>query len=474
MRVAVLSSEAVPYSKTGGLADVAGALPKALKQIGIDSLLITPCYLQTKGEYLWHVALDDLLVNWRGNSYCAKVFYSEANGSPTFLIDAPEYFHRDSIYGYTEDYERFAFFNHAALVLLKRLNVAIDIVHLNDWHCGFAAVEIAHLRYWDSFWQNTRTVFSIHNLAYQGGFSSNELWKLGFDSEFEQDHFAFDGYSSALKAGLSASDMLSTVSEKYSHEIQQTENGYGLDWLLRMRSDKLIGITNGVDYEVWDPKTDKSIESNYTHKDLKGKSDCKHALLEQFGLPIHMDRPVFAIVTRLTSQKGIELIQQVVGEIIDSGAYFIVLGSGDKSYEDFFRRLRDVAPKQVGVYIGYNEDLAHKIEAGADMFLMPSRFEPCGLNQMYSLRYGTVPIVRAVGGLDDTIQDFDRVSGKGNGFKFKEFSADKFLEKIYEALFVYADSDEWKHLQYNGMTEDNSWQNAAKKYVALYQMTLGI
>lgn len=472
MRVAILSSEAVPYSKTGGLADVAGALPKALHQIGIDSLLITPCYLQTKGEHLWKVALDDLWLNWRGMPYRAKVFYSEANGSPTYLIDAPKFFHRDSIYGYTEDYERFAFFNRAALALLKRINIPVDIVHLNDWHCGFAAVEIAHLRYWDSFWRNTKTVFSIHNLAYQGGFGKGELWDMGFGSEFEQDHFAFEGYASALKGGLSASDMLSTVSAKYGQEIQQAENGYGLDWLLRMRSDRLIGITNGVDYEVWNPETDDTLPAHYDYKDLSGKTECKRSLLQGFGLPLDMERPVFSIVTRLTSQKGIELIQKVASEIIDSGAYFIALGSGDKSYERFFQQLRNYAPKQVGVYTGYNEDLAHQIEAGADIFLMPSRFEPCGLNQMYSLRYGTVPIVRAVGGLDDTIENFDRVNGNGNGFKFNEFRADKFLEKIYEALFAYAEPEAWKRLQYNGMTEDNSWINAAKKYVALYQMTL--
>ncbi len=472
MRVAVLSAEAVPYSKTGGLGDVAGALPKALKQIGIDSLLITPCYLQTKGEYLWQVAIDDLRVDWRGHAYRAKVFYSEANGSPTYLIDAPEFFHRDSIYGYTEDYERFAFFNQAALVLLKRLGKRVDIVHLNDWHCGFAAAKLSHLRFWDPFWRHTRTVFSIHNLAYQGGFGKGELWDMGFGSDFEQNSFAFNGYASALKAGLSASDMLSTVSGRYGYEIQQPENGYGLDWLLRLRKDGLIGITNGVDYEIWNPETDEALPAHFNYQDLSGKRECKRELLTNFGLPVDLAQPIFAVVTRLTSQKGIELIQQVAGEILNAGAYFIALGSGDKSYENFFRQMRNHAPRQVGTYIGYNEDLAHRIEAGADMFLMPSRFEPCGLNQMYSLRYGTVPIVRAVGGLDDTIENFDRVNGRGNGFKFSEFSADRFLEKIYEAMFAYAEPDAWRRLQYNGMTDDNSWQNAARKYVALYNLTL--
>ncbi|HEX8289198.1 MAG TPA: glycogen/starch synthase [Pyrinomonadaceae bacterium] len=471
MRVAILSAEAVPYSKTGGLGDVAGALPKALKRVGVDSVLITPCYRQTKGEYLWHTALDDLWVNWRGRSFRAKAFYSEANGSPTFLIDAPEYFHRDSIYGYTEDYERFAFFNHAALVLLERIGAPPDIVHLNDWHCGFAAVEIASRRLRDDYWQNVRTVFSIHNLAYQGGFGAEELWKFGFGSEFARNAFMFNGYASAMKAGLAVSDMLSTVSRRYAYEIQTPEEGYGLDWLLRQRSNRLIGITNGVDYEVWNPATDPILPAHFDWRQMNGKNDCKRALLEQFVLPVNLEKPIFASITRLTSQKGIDLMMQVAGEILATGAYIVSLGSGAKEYEDFWQRLRDYAPRQVGVFRGYNEDLAHLIEAGADMFMMPSRFEPCGLNQMYSLRYGTIPIVRAVGGLDDTVENFDRVNNSGNGFKFKEFRADKFLEKIYEALFAYYEPSVWRKLQLNGMTADNSWENAARKYVQLYQMT---
>jgi starch synthase len=469
MRVAVLSAEAVPYSKTGGLGDVAGALPKALQRVGIDSLLITPCHLQTKGEHLWRVALEEFWVEWRGRGIRAKVFYSEANGSPTFLIDCPEFFHRDSIYGDWRDHERFAFFNHAALVLLKRIGRAPDVVHLNDWHCGFAAVEIAHLRYWDSFWANTKTVFSVHNLAYQGAFDAGELWQFGFSSDFERNHFMDNGHASAMKAGLSASDILSTVSRRYSYEIQEPANGYGLDWLLRARSDRFFGITNGVDYDVWNPNTDPELPAHFNTNDLSGKLECKRALLREFHLPENLERPVFAIVTRLTSQKGIELIQQVAGELLATGAYFVALGSGDPNYENFLQRLRDHAPRQVGVFKGYNETLAHRIEAGADMFLMPSRFEPCGLNQMYSLRYGTVPIVRAVGGLDDTVENYDRVNNKGCGFKFNAFRADRFLEKIYESLFAYAEPETWRNIQINGMKIDNSWENAARNYLRLYQ-----
>jgi starch synthase len=471
LRVAVLAAEAVPYSKTGGLGDVAGALPKALRQVGVDSVLITPLYRQTKENLLDHLAIDDFRIDWRGRQVRSQIYYSEKNGSPTFLIHAPELFFRDSIYGYREDYERFAFFNHAAIALLRRLDKPIDIVHLNDWHCGFATIEIAKLRRWDNFWRGTRTVFSIHNLAYQGVFGMEELWKLGFGDDFSRNAFSFNGAASALKAGLADSDMLSTVSRRYGYEIQQSENGYGLDWLLRQRSDRLYGIVNGVDYDVWNPETDPELPAHFNASNLEGKRMCKRALLEKFMLPENLDKPIFASVTRLTAQKGFELIEQTIGEILAAGAYFIALGSGEKSSEDFLQKLKNAAPNQVGVFVGYNESLAHQIEAGADMFLMPSRFEPCGLNQMYSLRYGTVPIVRAVGGLDDTVENFDRVNSTGNGFKFSEFRADKFLEKIYEALFAYHEPDVWRKIQWNGMTVDNSWENAARKYVQLYQMT---
>jgi starch synthase len=472
MRVAVISAEAVPYSKTGGLGDVAGALPKALRNIGIDSLLITPCYLQTKGEHLWKMAVDDLWVTWKGQPYHAKAFYSEANGSPTFLIDAPSLFHRDSIYGYTEDYERFAFFSHAALALLERIGRAPDIVHLNDWHCGFAAVEIASRRMHEPYWQPTRTVFSIHNMAYQGDFGLGQLGGLGFTSDFARNAFSFNGHASAMKAGLEVSDTLSTVSRRYGYEIQTPENGYGLDWLTRKRSDRLIGITNGVDYEVWNPATDSELPAHFSAADRAGKQECKRALLEQFDLPVDLNKPIFASVTRLTPQKGVELIRQAAGDILATDSYFIALGSGEKDSEQFLQSLRDHAPSRVGVYVGYNEKLAHLIEAGADMFLMPSKFEPCGLNQMYSLRYGTVPIVRAVGGLDDTVENWDPVAGTGNGFKFGPFRADKMLEKIYEARFAYADKEGWIKLQQNGMSVDNSWENAARKYAELYEWTV--
>ncbi len=475
MRVAILSSEAVPFAKTGGLADVAGALPKALREHGVDASLVLPLYEQIDRKQLREQIIDNLAVEWGdGGSTRARVWYSEAAGAPAFLIDAPEYFQRNSIYGFRDDHERFAFFCRASLALFKRLGTPPDLVHLNDWHSGFAAVELRVRRWSDPFFSRTRTLLSIHNLAYQGTFDPSELPRLGFGSHERRDPFIANGAASALKAGLIASDALSTVSRRYAQEIQTAEHGHGLEWILRARRDRLIGITNGVDYDVWNPATDKHLAAHYNADDLAGKRMCKLDLLRSFGLPENLERPIIATVSRLTSQKGYDLIKEAAGAMLATGAYFIALGSGAKEYEDFLQALRGSAPRQVGVFVGFNDPLAHKIEAGADIFLMPSLYEPCGLNQMYSTRYGTVPVVRATGGLDDTVQDFDRVSGTGNGFKFQRYDAGSMLEKVYEALYCYAEPEVWKKIQLNGMRVDNSWRAAAEKYINLYRAVLNM
>lgn len=472
MRVAILSSEAVPYAKTGGLADVAGALPKALRLQGARAILVMPLYEQVKRDLLKERVIDDLIADWRGHKYRCSVWYSEACDAPTYLIDAPEFFQRNSIYGFRDDHHRFAFFNRAALALMKRLGEPPDIVHLNDWHCGFAAVELKSRRNWDSYFSRTRSVISIHNMAYQGVFDEKELWILGFGYDHERNYFLSNGSASAMKAGLMASDMLSTVSRRYGYEIQTSEHGYGLEWITQMRKDRLLGITNGVDYDVWNPSTDKHLAAHYDADDLSGKYSCKLDLLRKFSLPEELDRPIIGVVSRLTPQKGYDLIKEAAGKILETGAFFIALGSGSEEYENFLQRLRDYAPHRVGVYKGFHDPLAHQIEAGADMFLMPSLYEPCGLNQMFSLRYGTVPIVRATGGLDDTVEDFDRYRGTGNGFKFRPYNAGAMMEKIYEALFSYAEPDTWRKIQWNGMHIDNSWAAAARKYIALYEATM--
>jgi starch synthase len=474
MRVVILSSEAVPFAKTGGLADVAGALPKALSAQDVDARLILPLHQQID-ESLLTPSIDDLQVPWRGGNRSTKVYQSDVAGAPAYLIHSPEYFDKPSIYGYSNDHERYAFFSRASLSLLKHLDWAPDIIHGNDWPCGFAMSEFRLRRQYDQFFQKSRSLFSIHNLAYQGAFDPKDLWWLGFGESPEKEDFMLKGAASALKAGLIAADALSTVSRRYSFEIQSHEQGAGLEWLLQARRDRLAGITNGVDYDLWNPETDPYIAANFSADDLSGKRECKLDLLRRFDLVQDPDRPVIAIISRLVTQKGYDLIKQLADAILSTGSIFIALGAGAKEYEDFLQHWHDRAPRQVGIYKGYaGEPLAHQIEAGADMFLMPSHYEPCGLNQMYSMRYGTVPVVRATGGLDDTVEQFDPVQGTGTGFKFYDYNAGALLEKIREALYFYGKRDTWKKIQLNGMAMDNSWDAAAQKYVQLYQEILDL
>lgn len=470
MRVAILSSEAVPFAKTGGLADVAGALPKALGKQNVDARLILPLYQQIDRNVLKGPVIEGVPVEWRGQITPIRVYQSDAAGASAYLIDAPYYFAKPSIYGYSNDHERFAFFSRAALALVKHLDWQPNIVHGNDWPCGFAMIELRARRRYDDFFRNTKTLFSIHNLAYQGAFEPGDLWWLGFGDSPDKDDFMLKGAASALKAGLIAADALSTVSRRYAEETQTPEQGSGLDWLLRGRRDRLAGITNGVDYDLWNPETDPHIAANFSARDLSGKRECKIDLLRRFSLPEEPQRPIIAIISRLVAQKGYDLIRQLNGAIVQTGSFFIALGAGASEYEDFLQRWHDSAPRQVGIYKGYaGEPLAHQIEAGADMFLMPSYYEPCGLNQMYSMRYGTVPVVRATGGLDDTVQDFVATNGTGNGFKFHEYNAGALLEKIREALYFYGKPESWQRIQLNGMSMDNSWDAAAQKYRQLYQ-----
>ena len=470
MRVALFTSEAMPFAKTGGLADVSGALPKALQEQSVDARLVLPLYDQIDRRLLNDKIIEGIRVEWRGQVHHIRALQSDVAEAPTYLIHAPEFFARPDIYGYSDDHIRFAFFSRAALALLKHLEWQPEIIHGNDWPCGFAVAELRARRRYDPFFQQTRTLFSLHNVGYQGLFDPGDLWWLGFGDPPDSNDFMLDRTASALKAGIIAADALSTVSPRYAREIQTPDQGHGLDWLLRARTDRLVGITNGVDYSVWNPQTDPHIASNFSVDDLSGKVECKRDLLRRFGLPVDERRTVLAIFSRLVGQKGYELIRMIAGAIVNTGCYFIALGAGAREYEDFLQRWHDSAPHQVGIYKGYaGEPLAHQIEAGADMFLMPSLYEPCGLNQMYSMRYGTVPIVRATGGLDDTVQQFNPSTREGNGFKFEQYEARALLDKIKEALYFYFRPRDWATIQRNGMKIDNSWSAAAKKYIALYE-----
>jgi starch synthase len=471
LNILFAASEVVPYAKTGGLADVAAALPKALARLGHQVRVVMPRYdfdrILANGERL----PGSLSVPFDFGVQTADVYVDRSNEVQVYFIDAPRYYSRGKLYGEIDDVERFAFFSRAVVEFAKGLGEHFDILHLNDWMTGLVPAYLKTVYDRDSALAGTRTLFTIHNIAFTGLFNPAQLAKFGLPGWLDRTDggLEFFGGDSALKGGLMFSDAISTVSRRYAQEIQTPELGNQFEGLLRARRGDLFGILNGVDYEEWSPETDPHIAAHYSAADFSGKYECKLDLLRSFGLAGDPRRPLIGCISRLSDQKGFDLIIDVIDRVLDRGATFILLGSGADFFERRFQELRNRRPDQAAVYLGFSNELAHKIEAGADMFLMPSRFEPCGLNQMYSLKYGTVPIVRAAGGLDDTIENFDRSTGSGNGFKFYEYESTRLLEKIYEALFVYADAGLWHGLIQNGMRADNSWRSSARHYVEVYE-----
>ena len=471
MNILLAATEVVPYAKTGGLADVAGALPKALAKLGHQVRVVMPRYNVEKIESRSEPLQGELLVPFDYDVRPTPVYVDRSGEVPVYFIDAPEYFSRSKLYGEYDDAERFAFYSRALLELAKALGETIDIIHLNDWMTGLVPAYLKTVYANDPAFEQTKTLFTIHNIAFHGQFDPGLLARFGLPEWLFRTEYGleFYGTASSLKSGLVFSDAISTVSPRYAQEIQTPEFGEKFDGFLRARRNDLYGILNGVDYDEWNPETDRYLAARFSPEDLSGKRECKRDLLRNFGLPEDLDRPLIGCISRLSDQKGFDLIFDIAGRMLERGVMFVLLGSGAESYERGFQTLRDARRDQVGVYLGFSNELAHKIEAGADMFLMPSRFEPCGLNQMYSLKYGTVPIVRAAGGLDDTIEHFDRATLRGNGFKFYDYDSSRLLEKIYEALLVYADRDLWRTLMLNGMHADFSWDASAQRYVELYE-----
>lgn len=471
LNILLAASEVVPYAKTGGLADVAGALPKALSRLGHTVRVVMPRYKVEKIESTAERMQGNLRVPFNFGERRTAVYVDRSGEVPAYFIDAPEYFSRAKLYGESDDPERFAFFSRSVLEFAKALKENIDIIHLNDWMTGLVPAYLKTAYIGDPAFDGTRTLFTIHNIAFPGFFRPDELARFGLPEWLNRAEggVEFYGLASSLKAGLVFSDAISTVSPRYAAEIQTPEFGERFDGLLRARRDHLFGILNGVDYDEWNPETDKHILETFSERDLTGKAECKRDLLRAFGLPEETSRPLIGCISRLSNQKGFDLILAIADQMLERGVNFVLLGSGEEAYERAFQNLRDAKRSQVGVYLGFSNELAHKIEAGADMFLMPSRFEPCGLNQMYSLKYGTVPIVRAAGGLDDTIENFERTTGQGNGFKFYEYDSGRLLEKIDEALSIYSEPNTWRKLLLNGMRADYSWEASARHYVDLYK-----
>jgi starch synthase len=474
VHIAFAASECVPFSKTGGLADVVGALPRALASLGHRVSVYLPKYKQTKLAQSTPVVRSLTVPFDDRYRFCSVLDGGTQDGVQFYFIDYPPFFDRDALYGtplgdYPDNAERFGLYSRAVLEASKILGVP-DVFHCHDWQSALVPVLLGSVYGEDPAFRDVPSVFTIHNMGYQGLFPPEilPLLQLPWDL-FTIAKLEFFGKVNFLKGALVFSDFITTVSKKYSQEIQTSEYGFGLEGVLRARAATVTGILNGVDYNEWSPETDKFTVAHYSSTDLSGKAKCKQDLLREFEKDPSSKLPVIGIVSRFAAQKGFDLISQVADRLAREEMMVVALGAGDKEYEDLFRRLNKQYPQKFAVKVAYDNAIAHKIEAGSDMFLMPSRYEPCGLNQIYSLKYGTVPVVRATGGLDDTIEPWDAATGKGTGFKFSEYTGEALLATIRAALAAYKDVSGWQTLMRNGMSKDFSWTASAKEYVKIYE-----
>jgi len=466
-RVLMVASEATPFATTGGLADVVGSLPREVAALGHQVAVLIPRYgrsRQAPSELVW----NNLQVRLGPEVYTVTVYRSTGTAVPFFFLDYPPFYKRDQLYGnakgdYPDNHLRFALLARSAFEVSRRL-FRTDIFHCHDWQAGLLPVYLHTVMASDPTFMGCRTLTTIHNLEYRGLYKPAVLPEIGLPASlFHTDRLEFYGDISYLKGGLVYSDALSTVSPTYAQEIQTPECGAGLDGLLRARGSVLHGILNGADYTRWNPATDPHLAAHYSAEDVSGKLACKRALLKEFGLPdAAMTRPLLGVVSRFTGQKGSDLISEIAPALFADDVYLVALGSGEARYEEAFRALAAAHPDRFGLCIGYDDGLAHRIEAGSDSFLMPSRYEPCGLNQIYSLRYGTPPVVRATGGLEDTIDET-------TGFKFRELSSTAFLDAIRLACRTWKDGPGWLARMQAGMARDYSWKRSAQEYSDLYK-----
>jgi starch synthase len=466
----MVSSEAAPLAKTGGLADVVGALPSALRALGDEVAVVLPRYgsIDLAGA---RPVYDPLPIFFGPARYDASIHQPEGE-FPVYLVDCPSLFGRKELYGdargdYPDNHIRFAVLARAALVVARTL-FRTDVFHCHDWQAGLVPAYLHTTFAGDPTFLGVKTLFTIHNLGYQGLFAPGSLSDVALDpSVYRPDAMEFYGKLSYIKGGIVFADALNTVSPAYAREIQTPEFGFGLDGALRARSSALSGILNGADYAEWNPQTDPLIPARYSADDLCGKRTSKERLLAELGLaPEARDAPLIGVISRFAGQKGTDVIAENAAEIVAAGCYLVVLGSGQPDDEASFRRLAAEHPGRIAARIGFDPEMAHRVQAGADMILMPSRYEPCGLTQLYALRYGTVPVARATGGLDDTID-------QGTGFKFEESSGPALLAAIREAVLAFSNPEGWKAMMVRGMEKDFSWTRSARAYSSLYQQLLG-
>ena len=473
LKVLYVASEAVPFVKTGGLADVAGSLPKELKQKGVDVRVVMPKYSGIKEEYrnnMEHIYDGEINVAWR-KKYLGIDRYDYKN-VPFYFIDNQEYFYREGYYGYPDDVERFTFFCRAVLAMLPHIDFWPDIIHMNDWQTGLISVYLKLEHNEDPHYNKIKTIYTIHNLKYQGRFWKGYLpdvlgldWKYFNNGDLEY----FDDIN-FMKGAIVYSDKVTTVSRSYAKEIQDPYFGEGLEGMLQKRDGDLSGIINGLDYEDYNPQTDKYIVKNFDVQNaIAVKGDNKEMLQKKLGLPVNRNIPMIGMVTRLVEAKGLDLVTRILDELLEyENVQFVLLGTGDRQYEDWFKGLVWRYPKKVSANIFFNNELAHQIYAASDLFLMPSQYEPCGIGQLIALRYGSVPIVRATGGLKDTVEAYNNYTQTGNGFSFNNYNAHELLFSIKRAIDSISDLSKRISLVENGMTADYSWEESAKQYKDLY------
>jgi len=477
LKVLLLSAEVVPFAKTGGLADVAGSLPKAIRALGHDIQVAMPRYGRIDpAKFGLKEVLPAFPVPMDKQMEEAAVLQgSIASNVPVYMIENAKYYDRDGIYMYPDDAERFIFFCRSSLEMLKRLDWRPDIIHCNDWHTAIIPNWLKTIYKDDPFFAHTATVYTIHNLAYQGIFGYRVLEIAGiaeYGFMYHPEMADLTEVVDFMARGIFFADVINTVSERYAQEILTPEFGEKLDPLLRDRRDRLFGILNGIDYEVMNPATDKYIAQNFDVNSLEKRVQNKVALQQEADLKQDAAVPLIGVISRLTDQKGFDILGDVIDHLLDLDLQLVVLGTGDPHYHEMFSRLAQAYPAKAAIFLTFNAELARKIYAGTDMFLMPSRFEPCGLGQMIAMRYGSVPIVRATGGLADTVKDFDPYTGEGNGFSFARYDRWALFATIVRAMENYKYRDTWGKLQAKGMTADFSWDASAKKYVDLYYRAL--
>jgi starch synthase len=481
LKVVIVASEVMPFAKTGGLADVTGALPVALARLGHQVSVIMPRYPTIERAVRSLEKVQDPVVVPMGSQIEEGAVWSAklAGRVPVYFIEHQAYFDRDALYAtadgdYPDNAQRFAFFAKAALAACQALKLQPDIIHCHDWQAALIPAYLQTVLQHDPAWASTSSLLTIHNIAYQGLFPPEVMAFLQLPPDtYSPDGIEFYGRVNYLKAGIVYADLINTVSRRYSQEIQTAEFGYGLEGILRYREQDVYGILNGIDDRAWNPAKDRLIAARYSATNLSGKQVCKRDLLAAFGLsPAWMNAPLVGMISRLVDQKGFDLLESTIHRLLALDLGLVVLGTGQARYEDFLRQVRGRYPGKVGVVIKFDDALAHKIEAGSDIFLMPSRFEPCGLNPMYSLRYGTVPVVRATGGLDDTIEAYEPGLDRGNGFKFEPYDAEALLATLQRALTLYRDHAAWERLMRRGMQADFSWAKSAQAYADLYATAL--